>query len=81
MYLDFLNYQKFYNSSIGKLLANHIEFRLKKYCYLYDNQNIGCFGYSLPYLNFLKITIYHYHTAIQKEWVYQMKILLIQIKY
>ena len=54
MYLDFLNYQKFYNSSIGKLLANHIERRLKKYCYLYDNQNIGCFGYSLPYLNFLK---------------------------
>ena len=54
MYLDYLNYQKFYNSSIGKLLAHHIEFRLKKYCYLYDNQNIGCFGYSLPYLDFLK---------------------------
>ena len=54
MYLDFLNYQKFYNSSIGKLLANHIERRLKKYCYLYNNQNIGCFGYSLPYLNYLK---------------------------
>ena len=54
MYLDFLNYQKFYNSSIGNLLAHHIEFKLKKYCYLYDNQNVGCFGYSLPYLNFLK---------------------------
>lgn len=54
MYLDFLNYQNFYNSSIGNLLARHIEFRLKKYCYLYQNQNIGCFGYSLPYLDFLK---------------------------
>ena len=29
MYLDILNYQNFYNSSIGKLLAHHIEFRLK----------------------------------------------------
>ena len=55
MYLDFLNYQKFYNSSIGKLLAHHIELNLKKYCYLYDNQNIGCFGYSLPYLSFKKL--------------------------
>ena len=35
-------------------MARHIEFKLKKYCYLYDNQNVGCFGYSLPYLNFLK---------------------------
>ncbi len=54
MYLDFLNYQKFYNSSIGKLLASHIQGIIKKYCYLYDNQNIGCFGYCHPYLNFLK---------------------------
>ena len=54
MYLDFLNYQNFYNSSIGNLLAHHIEFKLKKYCFLYENQNIGCFGYPLPYLDFLK---------------------------
>lgn len=54
MYLDFLNYQKFYDSAIGKLLAGHIQIQLKKYCYLYDNQNIGCFGYAHPYLNFLK---------------------------
>ena len=79
MYLDFLNYQKFYNSSIGKLLAHHIEFRLKKYCYLYNNQNIGCFGYSLPYLSFLKN--YSQEKQVQKEWVYQIKIFLIQIKY
>ncbi len=54
MYLHFLNYQNFYNSSIGNLLSQHLEFKLKKYCYLYNNQNIGCFGYSIPYLNFLK---------------------------
>ena len=54
MYLDFSNYQKFYNSSIGNLLARHLEFKLKKYCYLYDHQNVGCFGYCLPYMNFLK---------------------------
>ena len=54
MYLDFLNYQKFYDSAIGKLLADYIQIQLKKYCYLYDNQNIGCFGYAHPYLNFLK---------------------------
>ena len=54
MYLDILNYQKFYNSSIGKFLSSHIQDQLKKYCFLYDNQNIGCFGYSEPYLNFLK---------------------------
>ncbi len=54
MNFDFLNYQKFYNSSIGNLLAHHIEFKLKKYCCLHNHQNIGCFGYSLPYLNFLK---------------------------
>lgn len=54
MYLDFLNYQNFYNSSIGNLLTYHIELKLKNYCHLYNNQNLGCFGYSLPYLNFLK---------------------------
>jgi len=30
MYLDFLNYQKFYDSAIGKLLASHIQIQLKK---------------------------------------------------
>ena len=54
MYLDILNYQKFYLSAIGKFLAHRIENQLKKYCYLYDNQNIGCFGYAHPYLSFLK---------------------------
>ena len=54
MYLDLLNYQNFYKSSIGNLLARHIEFKLKKYCYIYNNQNVGCFGYSSPYLTFLK---------------------------
>tara|TARA_B100000963_G_scaffold313346_1_gene291239 strand:+ start:14974 stop:15678 length:705 start_codon:yes stop_codon:yes gene_type:complete len=54
MYLDLLNYQNFYKSSIGNLLARHIEFKFKKYCYLHNKQNIGCFGYSLPYLTFLK---------------------------
>jgi len=54
MYLDFINYQNFYNSSIGNLLGRHIELKLKKYCHLSDNQNVGCFGYTLPYLNFLK---------------------------
>ncbi len=54
MYLDYLNYQKFYDSSIGKLLSNHIQNQLKKYCYLYDYQNICGFGYCYPYLNFLK---------------------------
>ena len=54
MYLDILNYQKFYLSAIGKFLARRIENQLKKYCYLYDNQNIGCFGYAHPYLSFLK---------------------------
>ena len=54
MYLDILNYQKFYLSAIGKFLAKRIENKLKKYCYLYDNQNIGCFGYANPYLSFLK---------------------------
>ena len=54
MYLDILNYQKFYVSAIGKFLAHRIENQLKKYCYLYDNQNIGCFGYAHPYLRFLK---------------------------
>ena len=54
MYLDLLNYQNFYKSSIGNLLASHIDFKIKKHCYLYNKQNIGCFGYSSPYLSFLK---------------------------
>ena len=54
MYFDFLNYQKFYDSTIGNSLSSHIESKLKKSCCLYEKQNIGCFGFCFPYLNFLK---------------------------
>ena len=83
MNLDFLNYQKFYNSSIGNLLAHHIELKLKKYCYLRDNQNIGCFGYSLPYLNFLEnhnlVLSYCYskRMGISKEDIFKLNKVLI----
>jgi len=53
MYLDFLNYQKYYETTIGKSLSDHIENKLKKYCYLYDHQKIGCFGFSHPYTKFV----------------------------
>ena len=68
MYSDFYNYQKFYHSSIGNLLSSHVEDKLKKHCYLYNDQNIGCFGYCDYFLNFLN----SYHLSI--SYCYPKKI-------
>lgn len=52
MYLDYLQYQKFYNSSIGKIVSSTIKKKIKKYCFVYENQSIGCFGYVDPFVSF-----------------------------
>jgi hypothetical protein len=49
MYLDYLQYQNFYNSTIGNSISSFLELKLKKYCFLYENQNVGCFGFSHPH--------------------------------
>ena len=47
MYLDYLQYQNFYNSTIGNSISSFLELKLKKYCFLYENQNVG--GYTSHY--------------------------------
>ena len=54
MYLDYLQYQNFYNSTIGNSISSFLELKLKKYCFLYENQNVGCFGFSHPHTKFIK---------------------------
>ena len=53
MYQDFNEYEKFYESELGKNIKYFISLELKKYIYLYKGENFGSFGFSHPFLNFL----------------------------
>ena len=55
MYQDYNEYEKFYQTELGKNVQYFISSQLKKFIYLYDGDTIGCFGFSHNYLNHVKV--------------------------
>ncbi len=54
MYQDYNEYEKFYQTNLGKNIKYLISSQLKKYIYLYDGDRVGCFGFSHNYLDNVK---------------------------
>jgi SAM-dependent methyltransferase len=65
MYQDFIEYQKYYKTEIGKIITKDISEKLNKFCYLYDHQKIAGFGFAHPFIKIdpnKKIDLIYYYS-------------------